>query len=318
MSVDPIEWEELQRDCHPFPAYIDYLHGQPTPFDLAVQQVRSRMVAPPQQGFIQYHGYNTRSSALHMPVPNSSSRQFQQKQEGRPLATASRQSFPQSNPLPPEAGDTQLPSEGPVHILRRNEILQPRYSWMSEQNRHMINDKLNMAYDFLGQNDRPDLIHQASATLHAISKRVGEMYTVYLQAETTKRNVQAAIPEIWRVYKARDALPPMHPHKDALTKHLRLLLGRFSEPGKMYARGLVTQLLDQERLSYGSSSPQKAYEASPSQISPSLKREYEGIPIGGDEPWIRDGGSGVAAGRYAGKEEAARLGGFVPALYSAV
>ena len=22
------EWEELQRDCHPFPAYVDYIYGK--------------------------------------------------------------------------------------------------------------------------------------------------------------------------------------------------------------------------------------------------------------------------------------------------
>lgn len=32
------DWQELQRECHPFPAYIDYIHGQPTEYEREQEQ----------------------------------------------------------------------------------------------------------------------------------------------------------------------------------------------------------------------------------------------------------------------------------------
>jgi hypothetical protein len=33
------ELEELLRDCHPFPAYVDYIQGQPTEYELSTSGV---------------------------------------------------------------------------------------------------------------------------------------------------------------------------------------------------------------------------------------------------------------------------------------
>ncbi|KAF2634243.1 hypothetical protein P280DRAFT_297839 [Massarina eburnea CBS 473.64] len=228
MSITAEEWEDLQRDCHPFPSYIDAINGYPTPLELHSRNL-ARQAYERQQAHLAHQAvlmeeqrrYNTRSSTLpQAPNPNSSSRQYL-----RGL---------QDNPQPEQ-----------VHILHPRELLTPEYVWMPDFERQKLNENLTRAYFFLGQyqdNNRPGLFQQMSVMVQNISRHVSAKHILYLHTETMKRNAEAIMPAIWSELENQRMFPDGHPAKEARARYLFSMVRSLGPVGNAHAKELVRQM----------------------------------------------------------------------------
>ena len=65
----PAEIEQLQYECHPFPAYVDYIYGRPTEYERMMTGVNGTGYGGIQDGNLQVHAGNAPAPVANASAP---------------------------------------------------------------------------------------------------------------------------------------------------------------------------------------------------------------------------------------------------------
>ncbi|KAF2683156.1 hypothetical protein K458DRAFT_432513 [Lentithecium fluviatile CBS 122367] len=280
------EWEELQRECHPFPVYVDYVYGRdireppklqrpqppssysPQQSQQAQENQRNKHGRSLQNPFPALHRGYSATTAAPAPVfpsplrPDSTTAAYRvtglapgnpgQIFPGFHIALETRQPSPALPYMVPRSdlvapvsrSSAAIPQnvQG-LHILQRDELLQPRYNWFKGPGRIECNETVAACHSALEDLSYPqDQRLQTAARLIELSAKVLVQHTKRLKLETAKQNLYKVLPKVWGALKTRNSLPPGHAAHEEAGKYLRRFIESLDQPMKDYAGHLVEQM----------------------------------------------------------------------------
>ncbi|KAF2249793.1 hypothetical protein BU26DRAFT_289517 [Trematosphaeria pertusa] len=263
-------WEDLQRDCHPFPAYVDYLYGRPTGFEdaqpceplplsglqqaaldptaglpsafrSALSQFDGRQIPAPSQARQSTPAYLYQ---LQTPAQNSSSRQFLRdfhSTAGLPNGqNDGYQPRPPTRVIPQPApaampGGRTASDQPPAPIIRPHELLQEEYSWLSDEFRQIWNDKIVKLYSIVNNSEQP--LEQRLKAKQAI---IDESARAHLAK--AKHIIHAKMPNVWRALKVRQAFSPGDPMHLRAEQNLRNFTSNLELNANLYVQHLIDEM----------------------------------------------------------------------------
>ena len=140
---------------------------------------------------------------------------------------------------------TQAPTA--IHLLGRDELLRPEYSWMRQDYRDTINSKVNRIWTVLEDPHWPaDEMRKSRDVLIEVSNKISVKHAQEMKVEATKLNFHKELPNLWNALKTRASLPTDHDGHKAAGNYMISIMATLDEPMRKYAGELVEKMVEAE------------------------------------------------------------------------